>query len=78
VSVMALHRGSDPRESTTRSSNPLITEANPALGQRLTPPKTRLEQDPVPVDVTYQPSHDELLVESGHRQPVAQSDARWR
>ena len=63
MSVMALHRGSDPHESTTWSSNPLITEANPALGQRLTPPKTRLAQDPVPADVAYQLIHDELLLD---------------
>ena len=78
VSVMVLHRGSDPRESTTRSSNPLITEANPALGESLTSPKSRLAQDPVPADVAYQLIHDELLLESGHRQSVAHSDARWR
>ncbi|MHB1474558.1 MAG: hypothetical protein ACYCV4_13240 [Dermatophilaceae bacterium] len=73
---MALHRGSDPRESTTRSTNPLITEANPPLGESLTPPKTRLAQDPVPANVAYQLIHDELLLESGYPQPVAQSDAR--
>ncbi|HEY8651491.1 MAG TPA: hypothetical protein VIL87_00140 [Dermatophilaceae bacterium] len=60
---MALHRGSDPHESTTWSSNPLITEANPALGESLTPPKTRLAQDPVPADVAYQLIHDELLLD---------------
>ena len=68
---MALHRGSDPRESTTRSSNPLITEANLALGESLTPPKTRLAQDPVPADVTYQPIHDELLVDGSARLNLA-------
>jgi len=62
VSVMALDRGSEPHESTTRSSNPLITEANPALGERLTSPKSRLAQDPVPADVAYQLIHDELLL----------------
>ena len=68
---MALHRGSDPHESTTRSSNPLITEANPALGQRLTSPKSRLAQDSVPADVAYQLIHDELLLDGSARLNLA-------
>jgi len=71
VSGMALHRGSSQNESTTGSSNPLITEANPALGQRLTSPKSRLAQDPVPADVAYQLIHDELLLDGSARLNLA-------
>jgi len=68
---MALHRGSSQNESTTASSNPLITEANPALGQRLTSSKSRLAQDPVPAHVAYQLIHDELLLDCSARLNLA-------
>jgi glutamate decarboxylase len=68
---MALHRGSSKNDATTGGSNPLITEANPALGQRLTSPKSRLAQDPVPADVAYQLIHDELLLDGSARLNLA-------
>ena len=74
---MALHRGSSPRESADRSSNPLITEANPALGQRLAPPKDRLAVDPVPADVAYQLIHDELLLDGSARLNLATFVTTW-
>src|SRR5450631_866566 len=77
VSVMALHRGSSPIESTAGTSNPLITEANPALGERLTPPKSRLAQDPVPADVAYQLIHDELLLDGSARLNLATFVTTW-
>jgi glutamate decarboxylase len=74
---MALHRGSSPQESTDRGSNPLITEANPALGQRLAPPKVRLAHDPVPADVAYQLIHDELLLDGSARLNLATFVTTW-
>jgi glutamate decarboxylase len=74
---MALHRGSSPHEPTAASSNPLLTEANPALGQRLAPPKIRLAQDPVPAEVAYQLIHDELLLDGSARLNLATFVTTW-
>ena len=74
---MALHRGSSPHESTTGSSNPLLTEANPQLGARLRSPKNRLAQDPVPADVAYQLIHDELLLDGSARLNLATFVTTW-
>jgi glutamate decarboxylase len=74
---MALHRGSRSSESAARTSNPLLTEANPALGERLTPPKDRLAQDPVPADVAYQLIHDELLLDGSARLNLATFVTTW-
>jgi glutamate decarboxylase len=75
---MALHRGSAPHPSTPeRSSNALLTEANPALGQRLEPPKERLADDPVPADVAYQLIHDELLLDGSARLNLATFVTTW-
>ena len=40
-----------------------MTDANPAVAQRLSPPTARLAPDPVPPDVAYQLIHDELLLD---------------
>jgi glutamate decarboxylase len=75
---MALHRGSTPRPpSSDRSSNALLTEANPALGQRLEPPKDRLADDAVPADVAYQLIHDELLLDGSARLNLATFVTTW-
>jgi glutamate decarboxylase len=74
---MALHRGSHPNESVTRSSNAMLTEANPALGQRLTPPKSRLAQAPVPSDVAYQLISNELLLDGSARLNLATFVTTW-
>jgi glutamate decarboxylase len=75
---MALHRGSAPHSpSSDRSSNALLTEANPALGQRLEPPKERLADDPVPADVAYQLIHDELLLDGSSRLNLATFVTTW-
>ncbi len=60
-----------------RSSNPVVTEANPVLGERLTPPKDRLGQDPVPADVAYQLIHDELLLDGSARLNLATFVTTW-
>ena len=55
----------------------MVTEANPAVGERLTPPKDRLAQDPVPADVAYQLIHDELLLDGSARLNLATFVTTW-
>ena len=75
---MALHRGTVPRPAdTSRSSNAMVTEANPALGERLELPKDRLAPDPVPADVAYQLIHDELLIDGSARLNLATFVTTW-
>ncbi len=54
-----------------------MTEANPALGLRLTPPKSRLAQEPVPAEVAYQLIHDELLLDGSARLNLATFVTTW-
>ena len=74
---MALHHGSSSRPAAGRSSNPLLTEANPALGERLSPPMHRLAPDPVPPEVAYQLIHDELLLDGSARLNLATFVTTW-
>jgi len=74
---MALHRGSPSAPSAGRSSNPFLTDANPALGQRLEPPRSRLAEDPVPADVAYQLIHDDLLLDGSARLNLATFVTTW-
>jgi len=55
----------------------VVTEANPAFGERLTPPKDRFAQDPVPADVAYQLIHDELLLDGSARLNLATFVTTW-
>ncbi len=74
---MALHRGSSLAAVPGRSSNAFVTEANPALGERLTLPKHRLGDDSVPPDVAYQLIHDELLLDGSARLNLATFVTTW-
>ena len=75
---MALHRGSRPRPaSVERTSNALLTEANPAFGSLVAPPHNRLADDPVPADVAYQLIHDELLLDGSARLNLATFVTTW-
>ncbi|MEO6700745.1 MAG: glutamate decarboxylase [Jatrophihabitantaceae bacterium] len=74
---MALHRGSQQIVTPGRSSNPLVTEANPALGSRLEPPKHRLARDPIPAEVAYQLISDELLLDGSARLNLATFVTTW-
>jgi glutamate decarboxylase len=77
---MALHHGSAPTPSDSRpsrSSNAIVTEANPALGARLTPPTSRLDDAPVPAAVAYQLVHDELLLDGSARLNLASFVTTW-
>ena len=60
-----------------RSSNPFVTEANPAVGERLELPKSRLADDPVPPDVAYQLIHDDLLLDGSARLNLATFVTTW-
>ena len=62
---------------TAAGSNPLLTEANPALGERLSPPMHRLAPDPVPPEVAYQLIHDELLLDGSARLNLATFVTTW-
>jgi glutamate decarboxylase len=80
---MALHHGSEPHSSGAagpqprRVSNALMTEANPALSQRLEPPRSRLAPDPVPADIAYQLIKDELLLDGSARLNLATFVTTW-
>ncbi len=74
---MALHHGSSSHPALGRSSNPLLTEANPALAERLSPPMHRLAPDPVPPEVAYQLIHDELLLDGSARLNLATFVTTW-
>ena len=79
---MALHTGSAPRLPASVAdghgiSNAMVTEANPALGQRLEPPKSRLARESVPADVAYQLIQDELLLDGSARLNLATFVTTW-
>jgi glutamate decarboxylase len=74
---MALHRGSSSEPSPARTSNALVTEANPALGERISAPRARLGPDPVPADVAYELIHDELLLDGNARLNLATFVTTW-
>ena len=82
---MALHTGSTthPTARSTagpghgRTSNAMVTEANPALGERLELPKSRFLDDPVPPGVAYQLIHDELLLDGSARLNLATFVTTW-
>jgi glutamate decarboxylase len=77
--AMAMHHGSDTdsRSSVGRSSNAIVTEANPAIGERLAAPRTRLAEEPVAPDVAYQLIHDELLLDGSARLNLATFVTTW-
>jgi len=74
---MPLHHAASPRSRAAHGSNALLTEANPAVGQRLDPPKDKLAEDPVPADVAYQLIHDELLLDGSARLNLATFVTTW-
>ncbi len=74
---MALHRGSPATVSSSRPVNPVLTEANPALGLRLSMPKDRLADDPVPADVAAELVREELLLDGNARLNLATFVTTW-
>jgi glutamate decarboxylase len=74
---MALHRGSSAPDGSSHPANPLLTEANPALGLRLPMPKQRLADDPVPPDVAAELIREELLLDGNARLNLATFVTTW-
>jgi len=75
---MPLHHGHEPHsEERAHVCNPFLTEANPALGEDVVPPRHRLANGPVPADVAYQLVHDELLLDGNARLNLATFVTTW-
>ena len=74
---MALHHGRAGDAQPGWVSNALVTEANPAVGARLTTPTHRLAADPVPPEVAYQLVRDELLLDGNARLNLATFVTTW-
>ena len=78
---MALHGGSSrpdgPRQQPGGDANPFVGEANPAFGLRVSPPRDRLADGPVPPEVAYQLIHDELLLDGSARLNLATFVTTW-
>ncbi|MGI8416380.1 MAG: pyridoxal-dependent decarboxylase, partial [Nakamurella sp.] len=73
---MALHSGSSKHEQHS-DSNPILGQANPAFGDRVSPPHYRLADTSVPADVAYQLIHDELLLDGNSRLNLATFVTTW-
>jgi glutamate decarboxylase len=73
---MALHR---PRREKGEESrpNPIVVAANPIVGSDVVAPRHRLHNDPVPADVAYQLTHDELLLDGNARLNLATFVTTW-
>jgi glutamate decarboxylase len=74
---MSLHRGSSTEPTRSTDANPFLGEANPALGERIRPPRDRLADGPVPPTVAYQLIHDELLLDGSSRLNLATFVTTW-
>jgi glutamate decarboxylase len=74
---MAIHRGSAPAGPSDRVTNAVVTEANPAIGDRLALPVSRLDSGPVPPDVAYQLIKGELLLDGNARLNLATFVTTW-
>ena len=74
---MAIHEASPSRARRGTVSNALLTDANPAYGERLLAPRHRLGEQPVPADVAYQLVHDELLLDGSARLNLATFVTTW-
>ncbi|MHB8505086.1 MAG: glutamate decarboxylase [Acidimicrobiales bacterium] len=74
---MPLHRGLSASPPASHRGNPMVTEANPALGADLSPPVHRLHDRPTPPDAAYQLVHDELLLDGNARLNLATFVTTW-
>jgi glutamate decarboxylase len=68
---MALHHGTPTRREGPHRSNPLFTEANPALAEDISPPTQKLATGPIPPETAYQLIHDELMLDGNARLNLA-------
>ncbi len=65
------------RDHTDRTTNALLTDANPALGQRLELAKLRLADDPVPPNVAAGLIEQELMLDGSARLNLATFVTTW-
>jgi len=73
---MALHTGSS-EPTRAHHSNPLMSLANPAVGDDVYLPEIALADDPVPPDVAYQLIRDESLLDGSARLNLATFVTTW-
>ena len=73
---MPLHNAT-PRSTHAKDANPLVGAANPAYGQAVSAPHSKLADNPVPADVAYQLIHDELLLDGSARLNLATFVTTW-
>ena len=76
---MPLHSATAPADvpPVVKTSNAMITEANPSLQERVTLPHQHLAPDPVPPDVAAQLIRDELLLDGNARLNLATFVTTW-
>jgi glutamate decarboxylase len=74
---MGLHRGTTTRRDGPHKSNPMLTEANPALGEDIAPPTRKLAAGPIPPETAYQLIHDELMLDGNARLNLATFVTTW-
>ncbi len=76
---MPLHSSTAPADAppVVKTSNAMITEANPSLQERVSLPHRQLAQDPVPPDVAAQLIRDELLLDGNARLNLATFVTTW-
>jgi glutamate decarboxylase len=75
---MPLHNGSSgPVTASVSDANPFVGTANPARGEAISTPHSRLRDDPVDADVAYQLIHDELLLDGSARLNLATFVTTW-
>ncbi|MGI8415127.1 MAG: glutamate decarboxylase [Nakamurella sp.] len=73
---MALHSGSSKHEQHS-DSNPILGQANPAFGDRVSPPHCWRADTSVLAGVAYQLIHDELLLDGNSRLNLATFVTTW-
>ena len=76
---MPLHSATAPADvpPVVKTSNAMITEANPSLQERVSLPHQQLAPDPVPPDVAAQLIRDELLLDGNARLNLATFVTTW-
>jgi glutamate decarboxylase len=74
---MALHHATPTWHDGPHKSNPILTEANPAVGEDISPPTKRLADDPIPAPTAYQLIHDELMLDGNARLNLATFVTTW-
>ena len=76
---MPLHSSTAPAAppAVVKTSNAMITEANPSLQERVSLPHQHLGDDPIPPDVAAQLIRDELLLDGNARLNLATFVTTW-